>query len=355
MKKLIAAVFIGLAGMAYASDNDNILSVNNDSFAGDLTNQTALAYSKTYTYDLAQYGIKKVSAEVISGTSTLPAITFTDGQVSTGTITVSASPIALLCGTIVKVNGVSFNFGGCPPYDSRTATLVTIGANVTAAAANLCRAISYTNSATAAISTCTTSSGVITIKSKLSDGVNYALTTSSTFTAVGGTATGAGVAATYSATNDTITKANTFSLALPVLYSQGTNAISGLTDQTTYYAIPVSNLSVFKLATSKVNAIAGTAVDFTIQLASAAASTYTLTPLEQAGSPAYTWQASNDNSNYFTLVSSATTASTVSISAGADVVNNWNFGDYPWKYLRMNVTGPTQGGIKLNTWLYLKR
>jgi len=326
-----------------------IKQVGSNAFNGNLVNEIALTYNKSYTYDLATQSIEKMSVVVTYASATIAGVSFTDGQTSTGTITVIST--TSLCGKYVTVNGSVFNFFGCAPYNSATDTLIASSASVTATAADLCHAISATNTDTAAISTCTATAGVVDVVSRLSNGVVYSLATSSpALVSIGGNI-GGSIATEYSASANTITKTNRFSLALPVLYGQGTNAISGLTNAATYYVIPVTEPSVFKLALTSTGAVAGDAINFTVQLASTAASTYTLAPVAITGSPAFIWQFSNDDSKYITYASTGG----ISDLNVTETTNVYDFGDFNYRYLRMNVTAPTAGAVLLKANLYLKR
>ena len=351
MKKILAAVLLGLSGLAFAADNTaNIQSVGMDAYWGNLTNESALASSKTYTYDLGPNSIRKISVEVHYASSAMTAGTFSDGRTSAGTVTILST--SSLCGTIFTLNTSSFNFGGCPPYDSRTATIVAIGASVTTAAGNLCKAITQTNTATLEIATCTVSSGVISLVSKNS-GVNaYAMTTSGSSVTVNAAAMASGVAVTYSSATDKVTLAgHGYGTGLNLLYTQGTKAISGLTDQTTYYAIWIDSNTI-KLASSYANATAATPVpvDLAVQLASATASTFTLTPLTITGMPSYSWQVSNDGTNYVTYTSSGG----IYNMNVTDTYGVYDFTDFAYRWLRLNAIGPLTGAVKLDAWLYTK-
>ena len=352
MKRIIAAVLLGLSGLAFAGDNNaNIQPVGEYAYWGNLTNESALASSKTYTYDLGPHSIRKISAEVHYASAAMTAATFSDGRTSAGTVTVLST--SSLCGTIFTLNTSSFNFGGCAPYDSRTATIVTIGANVTATAGNLCKAITQTNTATLAIATCTVSSGVISLVSKTS-GVNaYAMTSSNSKVTVNAAAMASGVAVTYSSATDVITiTGHGFGTGLNLLYSTSTNrAISGLTWGTTYYAIWIDSNNI-QLASSYANATAATPVpvNITVQLSSATAGTYNLTPLTITGAPSYSWQVSNDGTNYVTYTSSGG----IYNMNVTDTYGVYDFTDFAYRWLRLNAIGPLTGAVKLDTWLYTK-
>jgi hypothetical protein len=138
-----------------------------------------------------------------------------------------------------------------------------------------------------------------------------------------------------------------FSLAYPVLYRLGAGAavISGLTGETTYYAIPV-DANTLKLADSSVHAIAGTAITLASTSTLTAAKSYSLLPLAftAAATTGGKWQVSNDASSWTDV-----SASSVSwIGGGGAGTTNWSLGLVPYRYLSFNVVGPATGGLNLN-------
>lgn len=136
--------------------------------------------------------------------------------------------------------------------------------------------------------------------------------------------------------------AHGFTLALPVLYSTGTGApaIGGLVNQTTYYAIPVDADTV-QLATSSAQAVLRVGTVLTSTSTLAAAKTYSLAPLAfVAESAGFAWQVSNDNSSWSNLAVTSVTFS----GAGT---TSWDLGRINYRFLGLNVTGPTSGGLQL--------
>jgi hypothetical protein len=131
-------------------------------------------------------------------------------------------------------------------------------------------------------------------------------------------------------------------VALPVLYSTGSVAIGGLTNQTTYYVIPV-DVNTIRLASNSANAQAGTAITLTSSGTPTAAHTYTLTPLPIAGTVSMKWQVSNDGTTWTDL-------STPSVTFGLPYTassTSWDFNGSIYQYYRLSVTAPTQGGLAL--------
>jgi len=171
---------------------------------------------------------------------------------------------------------------------------------------------------------------------------NYSLASSapSALTASGSSMTGGNVASDYTKGSPIIHAAgHGLTLGLPVLYTAGAVAIAPLVNQTTYYAFPVDANNI-KLATSAAHAIAG---DLFVTLVSSSAlpgHNYTLAPLGISGTPSFKWQVSANGSSWTDF------AGSVNITTPGQT--NWNFGAIGWRYLRLNATGPTTGGIALN-------
>jgi hypothetical protein len=134
---------------------------------------------------------------------------------------------------------------------------------------------------------------------------------------------------------------NGFSLGLPVLYStSGAVGITGLTNQTTYYVVPIDTNN-FKLASSQANALAGTVISLA-SLSTAGPHTYTLTPTPITGTPTFQWQESNDGS---TFVSTGSTTSFASPYTSTTTFQD--FGAINPVYVRLKVVGPTAGAIRI--------
>lgn len=201
------------------------------------------------------------------------------------------------------------------------------------------------------------SGAVVTSTSSLNGAVfNYPLQTSTptVLSASGARMTGGADAAFALGGSAFSSPSNGLTLALPVLYTQGSAAIGGLTDQTTYYAIPASAGS-FMLSTSQSGALAGTGlvvVTSTNTQLPASQHTYSLAPLGISGVPSFKWQASNDNSNWLDLnVSSVTMGPTGTPYSTPPTSTLWSFGFIGTRYLRLNATAPATGGILLQVQL----
>lgn len=146
---------------------------------------------------------------------------------------------------------------------------------------------------------------------------------------------------------------NTFTTALPVLYTNTGTAIGGLTTGTTYYTALVNGAppglqKAFFVATTSTGAQAGSYVTFT---SSSSAGTYRFAPLTISGTPSYRWQVSNDGSNWmdFLQTSEGVSVSSRTLSAyvSTGTIDTWDFGNVGYAFIRLNVVAPTTGGLNL--------
>lgn len=232
----------------------------------------------------------------------------------------------------VTINGVVLTEG--TDFVAQTSSRTTAGNLTTAINGNA------TLSAQVTASSGTTSS-VITVTALYPGANSYFINTSTTGFAI--SAMTVGSASDISIADDVFTKSSHgLSTGLKVRYDTASGtAPGGLTTGTTYYAIKL-NESRYKVATSSTLAVAGTAVDIT-SLPTTVAS-YTMTPPAlSVGGAGFYWQASNDNSNFASLSS----ISSVTYSSAGTTL--WEFSPFPYKYLRMNFTGPTNGGLNVTT------
>lgn len=347
MKTIIIAVLMGISNCGYALENANIYGtgdVNESAFSGYLVNETGLAYNKAFTYDLGEKGIAKASAIITYTSATLTAGSFTDGRTSSGTITVIST--TSLKGVRVSVNGVYFSFGlSTTPTDK----ILSVGATVDASAHNLITAIT-SNVATTKV-TATHTLGVCDLVSSLADGVAYPITTSNAAVVSKGGDMGLGVAATvFDASSEITVAAHGWHIGTPLLLT-GATLPAGLTAGTTYYAYKV-DANTIKLSSTSAKAVLADTINIGVVAIGATAHTMVLTPLAIAGSPAFYWQASNDGTTFIALPSSG--AVTMAYVAGGTTIMK-DFSDVNYRYLSLNVTGPTAGGVLLKSAMYFKR
>jgi hypothetical protein len=117
------------------------------------------------------------------------------------------------------------------------------------------------------------------------------------------------------------------------------NLVSG----TTYYVVPL-DASTFQLSTTSTGAVAGTPIVSVSTQAAAGGGTFTFTPLGYSGTASWQWEGSNDNVNFNPMAISSVTYSSPSSSPSTTL---WNFDSINFRYLRLDVIGPTQGGLTL--------
>jgi len=157
-----------------------------------------------------------------------------------------------------------------------------------------------------------------------------------------------GISSDIDPDEDTISQtSHGFGQGLGLLFANvsGTDP-GGLTDQTTYYVIKQGE-NAYQLASSKSNAVAGSAVDIT---GVTGGGSFTLTPItfSAAYNTGFYWQVSNDGSNWSDLTGTVVNGIAVtSVTYSADGTTVWDFGDMGYRFLRLNYTPPTFGGLDL--------
>ena len=150
------------------------------------------------------------------------------------------------------------------------------------------------------------------------------------------------------ATADTVVSSVTYPAGFALLYTSTSFLGGGLSNNTTYYAIPLAG-NLLSLATSQANALLGTAFNIT----AATSGTFQLKPIDVQASSAYIlrWQYSNDNSNWYN-----SSLSTITISGATTTTNYlWDFGFTTYKYIRCALTAGGFGALKLKLQSYGKQ
>lgn len=269
-------------------------------------------------------------------------------QVGAATFSGGVDNAILAINNVTLIQGRDWNVGA-----STAAT-----ANAIAAAINSNSSLSSIVVATAPVScvigrcgvviATTTAVGTSTTYALFSSS-HAALTLSGTVTTnalgQGSSAMTGGTNSAYSLSTDQITIASHgFTKALPVLYSTDTVTIGGLTNQTTYYVVVVDANTIGLSSTSAV-AQTGNYINLTSSSTGTTAHTFTLAPLSFTGTPSWKWQVSNDNSNWVDMNTSSVTFSSPYTASSY----LWNFGNVPFRYMRLNVVGPTTGGMSFVT------
>lgn len=132
-------------------------------------------------------------------------------------------------------------------------------------------------------------------------------------------------------------------LALAVTLSTTANtSLSGLTNQTTYYVIPIDANTV-RLATSQAQALAGLSVPITSSFTATSATSFNLIPLAfVAGTAGFDWEVSNDAVHWTAVQTTSVTYS----NGGAGFLNT-SFGQVLYNYLSLNVSSATAGALNL--------
>lgn len=222
-----------------------------------------------------------------------------------------------------------------------------VGASTVATAGNIATAIRANTTLNAAITVSTSASAVVTLTYKtVGTAGNVALATFPSSITKSGTALVNGTDSAYSLSGTTIHKvAHGLSTGLAALYSTGGFTLSGLTNQTTYYAYRV-DADNYKLSTSTTNAVAGTGIVLA-STSTAGPHTWTLTPLAMAGTFGFQWQTSDDNVTWTNVplsVSISSVSFATPFTAGSA---SWNFGAVGHRYLRVAETQGTSGGMVL--------
>jgi hypothetical protein len=325
-----------------------------------LVNEPGLAYNNTYPLALNTVGIDYLSFTAITSSVTFTAQTFTDGQASTGTITVSSSPTAGIKGELFCINSICIQDGGGWAHDP--------GGTSSSTAWNIKNAINADSRLSQIVIASVTFGQSIVFTTATAVGINYAVYSSSqaaltiggstvTVTGLAGAGAGqmwGGVAASFSISSPYINIANSnFTRGLPVLYAAGTVAIAPLVTQTTYYVIPVTPGTI-ELALTSTGAIASVPIIITSSATPTAKDTYTLTPGAILGNTSYKWQVSNDAINWFDYLSNqngvAISSVTIATYISTGTVSNWDFGPVNYAWIRLSVTSPTQGAVNIKVY-----
>lgn len=318
-------------------------------YSGNLANETALPYSTTFYLNLNDRKIDQISFQLVWSTATLASKTWTDGTKSTGSVKVTSSPVAGIPGAAVCINATCLFSGVDWNWDTAgksTATATSIMNAINGNSTLSAIVVSTTGLNSSIVYTTSTVNGTDTNYAMFSS-TQAALTLSAPVTTSNGTGTSAmtgGTNAGWSLNGTAITIANhSFSNGLGVLLSTAAGgAMLPLVNQTTYYA-SVIDANTISLSTTQARAIAGQYVTFTSSSAQVTAHTFTLAPLAYTGTASSKWQLSNDGTNWVDSATGVQTFTAVYPSTSTYV----DFGTINAEYMRLNVTGPTTGGLNL--------
>lgn len=352
-----AAVSVGSAKFTGGQDavnfklNGKILTNGTDWFTGASSTNTAASIVTAATGN----GFTATASSNVVTISCASSGTFCNSYTLT-----SSSAAALLAGAATFSGGVNnavlsikgINLVEGTDFNAVTSSATT--ANNIATAINANSALSAIITSTAPL-VCglTNPCGVIFATSTaVGANVNYSIWSSSqtalkpfAFAMKGGTAS-----AVVTGTGSLSIAKHGFTLALPVLFTKSAGtAPQDLVANTTYY-VTNQTANSFQLATTSAKAQAGTAdIRLSTQTATGGGS-FTLTPLTISGTPSWKWQYSNDGTNWNDLTTSSTGVSVSSVTFASPytaVTTGWDIGGINFQYIRLNVVGPTAGGVKL--------
>ena len=336
MKKLIGSLLVAaamlLAGGALASEV---------TYGDDLVNNTSLAYSTTVPLNLVENEVDRLAMQATYSSSTLSSVSFDDGRPATGTITVVSTQS--LTNARIAISGYVLDQGV-------HWTAVATASGTAKAISDAIMAHPYIS----AVISSTWSSNVVYATSTATGASGNAVTLFSSVSSitVSGATLSNGTTSDVSVANDTIETVTRhgWSTGVGVLFStvSASTPPTGLTNQTTYYAIVTSPYQI-KLASTQNNALAGTAVDITGQ-ATLGGGSFTLAPLATAGTFSFKWQVSNDNTNWtdITATEAGVTVSSVTFPSPYTATSSiWNFGNITWAYIRANIVAGSAGAWNL--------
>jgi len=342
MKTILIAFLLCFGCNSYAQISP-VTASNGSVYNGYLVNAPlGLSYSATYTIDLSSYRSSRVSAQVIYSSANTVSSTFTDGSQSTGSITISSYSAIygqyLTIGGVTLVGGVNFATG-----TSNSVCATNLAAAIQAAGLGL------TSSATGAVVYATS-----TINGAA---YNYSIVSSTptAMTVSAGPMTG-GTTPTVTLGSKFIVATNSFALAQAVLFPKSSNpVIGGLTQGTTYYAVPVG-VGLFELVKYASSAFAGSPASDFVTVTSTntqlSANTYTISPLAWVGSASFVWQASDDGSDWATVLTTGTVGFTSSTAATDSL---FDFGSFNFRRLQFKFTAPTSGAAIMQVPVAIKQ
>ena len=316
---------------------------------GYIANESGVSTAKTYPLGLNQYSVDQAAFVLLWSSANPATTTFTDGSVSSATLTVSSSPAQGIVGETICINQTCL-------IDGTNWTHSPLGQS-SGTALSIANAINANTTLNQIVVATVPAGGSVIYTTATVVGQNFSVYASTTAlrwapstAMVGGTNSGYTINGTViSAANSWAPNGQTPMVALPVVYTQGASAITGLTNQTTYYVIPI-NSTAFSLATTSTGAVVGynalpnTSGATFIPLASSqtktTADSYTLRTTAFAGTPSGFWQVSNDGTNWATYPSSGT----VTLTGSGQSSLAGDFGAINFAWIRFNLNTPPTGG-----------
>jgi len=288
---------------------------------------------------------KVTSVQVVAADGTPASHTVNDGIKSTANITI-LSTTSLLTNTIT-IGAVTITFG------TEIATGPVTGNTVVIVATSAAAALRTSFGGVIDFSTGVVSGNSVVTATATNVGVYVPfVSATSTNTVWSFPFMNGGTDPDITVSNDSIRKVqHGFDTGLRVWVSTLTGTIpTGLTMGSTYFAVKL-NSDVYQLATSSMNAVAGTVVDITRLIGS---STINATPLAlvlvsgAASNTGFKWQVSNDQTNYNDISVSSFTY----VSSTSTIVD---LGALAYRWLRMVYVGPTSGALSIKAAVNARR
>jgi hypothetical protein len=301
---------------------------------GATTSASATSLAAALSARSAQLGGVQFAAtgNVVYATAPVGALYNNIHIAANGSSTLSLAHATITGGrdaAVVSVNGVPF----------KANRDFSVGVSSLATSSNLASAI---NTKLGGLVAASASHGVVSLQS-VAAGRSFPLATSnSSAVSVSGASMIGAVAPSWAINGASIkVPSHGWVTALPVLYTQGASpAISGLTDQTTYY-VGVVDANDAALATTAARAVAGQFVALASSSSLTAAASYSLSPLAfSVGSAGFDWEVSNDAQNWTALQVASVTYSSPGYAT-------WSFGALPFRYLGLNLVAPSAGALSI--------
>lgn len=322
-KTILSALFLALGLVGFARADQPVYDT-------DFFDDPTLAYSTGPILDVS--GMDVLAMQATYSSATISSFSLDDGRKATGTFTVvstqTLTTARLGVGTCLFVSGEEFT-----PVSTASGTASAIATALDAAACLSGVASASWPGGTSAVVN-------ITADTVGTAGNSIALFSNTSSITVSGATLSNGDASSFSVADDDVTTsdAHGISTGFALLFStvSASTPPTGLTNQTTYYAIVTSPVK-FELASTSTGALAGVSLDIT---AITGGGTFTLAPTAFAGTYSFKWQSSNDRSNWYDLPVSSTTYSTPGTTM-------WD-GDINYRYLKLAITAGTGGGLDLN-------
>lgn len=342
---------VGSANFTGGLDNPSF-QINGQQYIQGIDWTTAAVSSNTAVSIAAAVNSEDVYG-ITAATTSASVVTLTVTQAGTAG---NAFTLTSSTNTALTRGGATFSGGSAHPTVTVGGTTITEGtdwlvaATATGTVVNIANAIGSASTQVSTSTTLNTSSGTATFTSlTVGTNTNYRLATTaaSGITLSGGNLTGGSNSAINLADSEITIPGHGLSTGQAVLFSTGSNvAIAPLVTGTTYYII-AEDANDVNVSTTQAQALAGTFITL-LSSSTSGPHNFTLTPLNYSGTSVLTWYGSNDNVNFSTVNVATENASTSNMPTSF----LWDFGNVNYRYLKLQVAGPTNGGLSLTAILH---